>query len=99
VPNLMNSVVNQHSGKKYNVSTARKFPLKVWETAVIRSGFLSAFSTKNILFVEESIGEYPDQIMDAHKRACVMAITQPIEEWQMTFEQIRERQSEAARIA
>jgi hypothetical protein len=75
--NFADSVVNRHSGRKYNVSTARKFPLKVWETAVIKSGFFASLSTKNFLFVEETVGEWPDLIADAHRRACELATRVP----------------------
>jgi hypothetical protein len=94
----MDSVVNRHSGMKYNVSTARKFPLKVWETAVIRSGFFASLSTKNFLFVEETVGEWPDLIADAHRRACELAMNVSEDQWRMTFEEIREKQTEAANL-
>jgi hypothetical protein len=99
VQNLLDNVVNDHSGKKYTVSTVRKFPLKVWETAVIRGGLFGGFSTKNFLYVEETIGEYPDLIMAAHARVGRLAKQVRVEDWQMTFEEIRERQSDAARLA
>jgi hypothetical protein len=95
--NFADTVVNRHSGRKYNVSTARKVPLKVWETAVIRSGLFSGFSTKNFLFVEETVGdEWPSLIADAHRRACEMATTQPEEVWQMSFDEIRQTRRRAA---
>ena len=97
--NLMDTVVNEHSGKKYSVSTVRKFPLKVWETAIIRGGFLSGFSSKNFVYVEEVIGEFPELILTNHANACMMAKEQPEDQWRMTFEEVRARQSEAARLA
>jgi hypothetical protein len=106
---LAANVRNTHDGKTYFVSTARKYPLPIWETAVFRG---SAASAKTCLYVQETYlpgGNALDTLTRRrardrarrqskvnHTAVCDIVAKRSVEDWRMEPSTIKEIQRVAA---
>jgi len=88
---LAQNVRNELDGRSYFVSTARMWPLKVWETAVFLG---SALGWKNCLYVCETYepktirgtyakGALEEEAKSTHARTCEMVAREPVARWYM----------------
>jgi hypothetical protein len=86
--------VTRRDGKKFTVSTARKFD--TWETAVFEGGSLNVMFGRNLRFVEASLGDYRDVAQLTHRQVVVVVQNLDSANWTMSNTDIRREQSRAA---
>jgi hypothetical protein len=86
--------VTSRDGKKFTISTARKFD--TWETAVFEGGSLNVMFGRNIRFVEATLSDHRDVAQLTHRQVVVMAQNLGSAGWTMSNTDIRREQSRAA---
>jgi hypothetical protein len=86
--------VTSRDGKKFTVSTARKFD--TWETAVFEGGSLNVMFGRNIRFVEVTLGDHSDVAQLIHRQVVVVVQHLGSAGWTMSNTEIRHEQSRAA---
>jgi hypothetical protein len=86
--------VTTHDGKKFTVSTARKFD--TWETAVFEGGSLNVMFGRNVRFVEVTLGDHMDVAQLTHRQVVVLVQNLDSAGWTMSKSDMRREQSRAA---
>jgi hypothetical protein len=89
--------VTSRDGKKFTVSTARKFD--TWKTAVFEGGSLNVMLGRNIRFVEVTLGDHSDVAQLTHRQVVIVVQQLGSAGWTMSNTEIRREQSRAADYA